>query len=564
MIEYSPLLRLVGALVLHPKYPCAWSCLEKDDKTIGQVDFSQEGLFVVTSTINDMIKESMLASNNAKETISDSQSKEEADVGAGERPTAAISNDIVAAAQQDPEKETQGKRTPSSDCVNKIDDHNSHHLADDHERTYSGSHNQYAANHHRAALLTTLAGGEDGCHSCSFDETMLASMLLATILENDAIDDRALELFSVLPSPKGSIQLSPFELSVAQYISQDWSTIDPSNYPLAIRTIECVSSLGMMLLERTVFHTWTEGGQCTEIVPFDHYYKSSKFVQALGTSLSHFALEVLASDINSNREAFSDLIRQRYSSSDVPDSPRSNEESTRMFCSLQNYYPSNLIDNASVLAGEMECKESSPFTMDRSLFNEQDKASKFSIQLTLHLQSLVGCVQDLYKRSTSSNKPHSTSNSRWSGKGESLSFLTTEEADEILLSIAGYRKDCPPKVGMIADLRGRKTFRCSLPRKSNAGRGNVKWDIRIVAKEKCNLVLIVDPSEVCVTEATKEDPNKCTVLAVVPLRSIIASATEVSHHFQIFLSKITIISHFLFAGRAIPHCYKRKDSRTPR
>jgi len=50
--------------------------------------------------------------------------------------------------------------------------------------------------------------------------------------------------------------------------------------------------------------------------------------------------------------------------------------------------------------------------------------------------------------------------------------------------------------------------------------------MKIVATEKLDLVLVVDPSEVCVTEATKEDTNRCTVIAVIPLRAIIASATE--------------------------------------
>ena len=91
-----------------------------------------------------------------------------------------------------------------------------------------------------------------------------------------------------------------------------------------------------------------------------------------------------------------------------------------------------------------------------------------------------------------------------------------------------------PEVGRDIDLRGRKFFRCSLPCKSKFGR-NVNCDItidangaKIVVTEKTDLVLVVDPSEIYVCKAMREDSNKCTVLAVIPLRIIIASATEVS------------------------------------
>ena len=217
-------------------------------------------------------------------------------------------------------------------------------------------------------------------------------MLLATILENDAIDDRALELFAVLPSPRDFIQLSPFETSIAKYLSRDWSAVKSESH---VKAIECLSSLGMMLLERTIFHTWTEGGRCIDVVPFDHYYKPSKFVQAMGNSLSYFASQAQTHlhDAHATREIFSELIRQRYSNTEILGSPRSDDESVRMICSLQSYYPSNFIDNARVLTGEIiNCGSSvkSPSSGARS--SKENDAAKFAIQLTLHLRSLLACI----------------------------------------------------------------------------------------------------------------------------------------------------------------------------
>lgn len=393
---------------------------------------------------------------------------------------------------------------------------------------------QYAPNQHRAALLDMLSG--DDVHTYTSDETILASMLLATILENDAIDDRALELFAVLPSPRDSIQLSPFETSIALCLSRDWSTVDSNSH--VSKSIECASSLGMMLLERTIFHTWTEGGRCMDAVPFDHYYKSSKFVQALGMSLSYFASQAQSylPDAHATRELFSDLIRKRYSSVDGPDSPRSNDESVKMMCSLQNYYPSNFIDNAGALTGDFVHDDSSTkpsSSGDLHLFHDENEDAKFALQLTLHLRSLLACIQNLYERLTLQTSPLSIANSRWHGEGGSLSFFTTEEADDILLSIGGIGMTRLPEVGTNIDLRGRKFFRCSLPRKSKFGRGSFSFDIvidargtRMTVTERTDLVLVVDPTEIYIGNAMKDDSNRCMVLAVVPLRVIIASATE--------------------------------------
>lgn len=523
MVECSPLVRLVAAVVLHHRYPVRW-CAENDDMMI---KFAKEdGFFVVTPAINAMISTNTAATQDSSAV----KNGGEADAGAGgsvgspgKRPTSPSSSRPSSPTSGVDEMEHRGLVTVAAK-------HNFLQLAEDVEHKYSddgsSNHQVLTPNRHRAALLDMLSGDAD----YSSDENILASMLLATILENDAIDDVALELFGVLPSPivndEGD---SPFETSIAMYLSQDWS-ID-SNYASLVSAIECMSTLGFMLLERLIFHTWTERGQYVDdMIIFEHYYKSSKLIQALGRCLASTSSRAQTYCPLLVREIFSDLIKQRYSD-DVPDSPRSNDGSIKMICSLQSYYPSNFIDNASVLAGEIVYDGASskvaPSAGDLFLFSNENDAAKFAIRSTLHLRSLLGCIQDFYQRFTS---PRSIPSKRWYGEGESLSFRTTEEADDILLSIGCIQTSSLPDVGTDIDLRGRKFFRCLLPRKKFA---NVEIIInvngtQIVVTEKVDLVLVVDPSEIYVAKTKKGDANRCTVLAVVPLQLIIASATEVS------------------------------------
>ncbi len=132
-----------------------------------------------------------------------------------------------------------------------------------------------------------------------------------------------------------------------------------------------------------------------------------------------------------------------------------------MICSLQSYYPSNFIDNARVLTGEIiNCGSSVKSPSSGALSSKKNDAAKFAIQLTLHLQSLLACIQDLYKRLTLQNGPVSFANSRWHGEGEMLSFHTTEEADDTLLSVGGIEMTPLPEVGTNIDLRGRTFFPC--------------------------------------------------------------------------------------------------------
>ena len=532
MVEYKPFVRLVGAVVLYPKYPHRWCGSESGKGKSDGIDFSEDdGFFAATLAVNAIIGEK-----------SKSGRGEEADAGAGGGPIAAP--DVACAAQESiGENKVLENGASSSGGSNESNDRIRNH----HRSVLDSGHcsNQPIPNRHRAALLDMLAGHP----AYSSDETILASMLLATILENDAIDDLALEVFGVLPSPTINNEGdSPFETSITTYLSKGWFMIDSTSHSSSTSTVECVSTLGFMLLERLIFHTWTEAGQCIDVVPFEHFYKSSTFVQALGRSLSSFASQAQSHlhDASSIREIFSTCVRRRYSSSkDVNDCPppTNNEDSEKLVCSLQSYYPSNFIDNASVLAGEIVYVGAriETVTGDLFLFNHDNEAAMCAVQATLHLRSLLTCIQEFYQRFTSNTS------SRWYGRRESLSFCTTEEADDVMLSIGGIQVTPLPDFGTEIDLRGRKVFPCSLPRKAR-GVQEIVIDangVKIGVTEKSDLVLVVDPLEIYVTKAKRDNPNRCTVLAVVPLRTIIASATEVSlpSLWFSFISKENIISN---------------------
>lgn len=523
MVEYKPLIRLVGMVVLYPKYLRRWSGSESGHGSSDGIDFSRDdGSFAVTLAINAMISKKTKSSRG-----------EEADAGGGGGSNA--TPDVARTAQESiGENEIHETGASSHGGSNEMDyrslETNSRGMRDYHQPVVDLGHSsdELIPNRHRAALLDMLAGHP----AYSSDETILASMLIATILENDAIDDLALEVFSVLPSPTINNEGdSPFETSIATYLSKDFPVIDSnSHFSSTSSAVECVSTLGFMLLERLIFHTWTEAGQCIDIVPFDHFYKSSTFIQALGRSLTCFASQAQSHlhDASSIREIFSACIRRRYSSSkDVNGCPPStnNDDPEKMVCSIQSYYPSNFIDDASVLAGEMVYgAQNESATGDLFLFNHDNELAMCAVQATLHLRSLLTCIQEFYQRFTSNT------NSRWSSRRESLSFRTTEEADGVMMSIGGIEKTPLPEVGTDIDLRGRKFFHCSLPRKAR-GIQEVIIDangMKIRVTENADLMLVVDPLEIYVTKAKRDNPNRCTVLAVVPLRTIIASATEVS------------------------------------
>jgi len=267
-----------------------------------------------------------------------------------------------------------------------------------------------------------------------------------------------------------------------------------------------------MLMERIIFHTWTEGGECLEVVPFDHYYKSSKFVQALTSSLAYFAsfAKRLAED-DSLEDYFQAEFNRRYVSTEVQSVGNRpyHENNIKLACCIQNYHPSNFIDDANVLL-----QSSRPPSTETA----EEKAAKCAVRLTLHLRSLVGCIEEFYSRFTTLTGHRPITNKRWYGEAEVLSFCTIEEADELLLSIGGAQTTRVPDVGTDIDLRGRKSFPCSLQNNHKRRRADK------------GIILVVDPSEIFIARC-KKDVNRCTILAVVPLSTIIASAAagEILH-----------------------------------
>jgi hypothetical protein len=310
MVSYRPLVRLAGAAVLHPKYPLAWcgddeALFGTSESTTGSS--GSEDFFRVTPIINAIV------SNKEMDSVGDNSIKtgnEEADAGAGVKEDA------------------------------------------------------FVPSRHRAALLEMLAG----------DEAIIASMLLGTILENDSLDNAALEKLGVLPSPQDDAQISPFEEALANFLANKTEerldtepmqmTTSPRNYErsnsgaeggkkpnetLSV-AVEFVSSLGLMLMERIIYHTWTEGGECLDAVPFDHYYKSSKFIQSLNSSLIYFAsyTKQLTED-DSMEEFFKAEFERRYVATDANNHRPYEKNSVKMACCVQHYFPSNFIDDANVL-----------------------------------------------------------------------------------------------------------------------------------------------------------------------------------------------------------------------
>ena len=149
-------------------------------------------------------------------------------------------------------------------------------------------------------------------------------------------------------------------------------------------------------MERTIFHTWTEGVECLDVVPFDHYYKSSKFVQALTSSLTCFAsFAMRLTEDDSLEEYFKAEFNSRYVSTEANNDSihlGGNYESNakKMACCIQDYHPSNFIDDANVLL-----QSSAP----PSIESAEEKAAKCAVRLTLHLVSFQKIASDVLRSS---------------------------------------------------------------------------------------------------------------------------------------------------------------------
>jgi hypothetical protein len=362
------------------------------------------------------------------------------------------------------------------------------------------------SNRHRSSFLNMLAGD-----SHPAEVTILACMLFAAVLENDAIDDVVLEALGVLPSSESS----PFEHAIASYLESSISThdfdLDVRFHRTLVTAIEYVSTLGIMLLERTVYHTWTEDGCCLDEVPLNLYYLSSKFIQALQSSLHYFSsysLKLSKSDLTKDLFAsyIETEIRRRYSRTEL-ESPRQphHEPKITFTCSLSDNYPSNFIDFATT---------GTSLTSAKFIGNDIE-ASQFASQLLLHFRSLVICVQEFHSRFT----PWTRLPSTWGDEGEALSFCMKDEADDSIVAIGGFQMTHLPGVGSEIDLRGRTVFRGF----------EYKQQLSIIDASVMTLILVIDPEEIYVGRKVRTgDMNRSIVLGVIPIRNVIASAPEKS------------------------------------
>ena len=131
------------------------------------------------------------------------------------------------------------------------------------------------------------------------------------------------------------------------------------------------------------------------------------------------------------------------------------------------------------------------------------------------------CVQEFHSRFSSLTGPRSK---RWYDEEDSISFRTTENADAALLAISGTQTTRLPQVGTDIDIRGRTFFYGTLH--TNPNHKKITFHRNAKAAAAPELAIVVDLSEFYVTKLKKGDPNRCTVLCAVPLRTVIASATE--------------------------------------
>ena len=429
MVEYTPLIRMVATVVLHEMHPKSW-CGPDGDNTgdaVGSgLNFSNnlhaysgsEGFFIVTPTLNAMVTGKKCSDSRIGEKASSALSNgEEADAGAGGGvPTPSPSSDSIPSESSESDDVGQCPKSDKNNSgdVDEMEDHVLEATAaelsvrerkdDDYSSmrdnssattTVTVEEEKLISNPYRASLLNMLAGDS------ALEDTVLASMLFATILENEAIDDDALEALGVFMD-----EGSPFEKSLAHYLQRDLATIHSSDiyapsYATLASAVECISSLGLMFLERIVFRRFAsskiEDLHDIDQDPFDQYCKSSEWIRALGGALSYFALYARRL---SQSETVSDLfaefmesaIGQRYSNE--PERSQQSvhhiddeESNINLVCSLHKYFPSNFIDNSNMLINDVMGSNSLGGSTGKSFQNETE-ASKFAIRLTLHLVSL--------------------------------------------------------------------------------------------------------------------------------------------------------------------------------
>ena len=179
---------------------------------------------------------------------------------------------------------------------------------------------------------------------------------------------------------------------------------------------------------------------------------------------------------------------------------------TTFTCSLSSYNPSNFI-------GDINAATSSAPS------NDMVEASQVAGDLTLHFRSLIMCIQEFHTRFTSLAGPRSIANKRWCDEDQTLSFCTIEDADDSILAIGSLQMNPLPQVGTEIDIRGRTVFHGF----------EYKKRLSIVDASVMAVMIVIDPEEIYVGRKVRTiDKNKCIVDAVIPIRNVIASATEKS------------------------------------
>jgi hypothetical protein len=200
-------------------------------------------------------------------------------------------------------------------------------------------------------------------------------------------------------------------------------------------------------------------------------------------------------------------IRKRYSRTESEDSPH-DELNTTFTWYLSSGNPSNFIDDTT-FATSSTTPSNSP--------NDNIEASIFASDLILHFRSLVVCVEEFNQRFTSLTGPRSIANKRWCDEDQALSFCMVDNADDSILAIGGFQLTPLPRVGTEIDLRGRTVFYGS----------EYKKKLTIVDASVMALILVIDPEELYIGRKVRAtDKNRCIVDNIVPIRNVIASATE--------------------------------------
>ena len=376
-----------------------------------------------------------------------------------------------------------------------------------------------APNRLRESLVSTLSG------DYSFDEAILSSQLLSVILESE-IDDAALELLKVLPPSNhlssSSSSTSPFEDACASFLTKAITGCEHSGSPETRNSaIESVTSFGLVLLERIIRHSWTELGTCLEHQSFIFYFNSSTFFASLGSALENFALkgrEHLELDNENARAIIMEEIRMRYA--------QDKEQEGIFTCNVDRYKPSSSLDNSSILLCGLDLQQQQKHSCrpsnDLQLFDDIDFEKRSDLRAALFLRSIASCSREFHRRFV-----HSSKTGRTLMIDELLSFNTTEVADELIVAVGQLQTTGKQELGVEIDLRGRKHYLCSLPKRQR------KLDIvldaegmRFLVTDRTDLVFVVDPAELYVARINERYQNRCKVLTAVKIQSVVACATE--------------------------------------